>query len=146
MAKATFESTISAVGCDSYVNNDRGWCYIGMFRSDGHGFALQQSADESEPHIIAGCRYMTIKEANQHYHSNYKASGFGRRRFTVMHKRLCLESRAIISSLLWGAYRERHILKPKWKIEPPPSPAERAARAVERASKKKKAKRGARRG
>jgi hypothetical protein len=45
----------------------------GGVRSDGYAFFLQQLTGDTEPMVKAGCRYLTLSQAQQHWEQTRKA-------------------------------------------------------------------------
>jgi hypothetical protein len=43
------------------------WIIQGQVRSDGYAFLLQRLKDDKEPMIKAGCRYLTLADAEKHW-------------------------------------------------------------------------------
>ena len=43
------------------------WIIQGQHRSDGYPFSLQHLTDDREPMVKAGCRYLTLAEAEAHW-------------------------------------------------------------------------------
>ena len=50
------------------------WIIQGPTRSDGYMFFLQKLNDDKEPMVKAGCRYLTLSEAQAHWEGTRKGT------------------------------------------------------------------------
>ena len=73
------------------------WIIQGPIRSDGYGFFLQKLKEDAEPMVNAGCRYLTIPEAREHWTETRAGTPLGDETFAILD---FLERTAAIRGLL----------------------------------------------
>ncbi len=60
------------------------WIIPSYIRSDGYHFFLQQLTGETEPHVKAGCLYLTLPEAWKHWRETRAGTPLGEETFAIL--------------------------------------------------------------
>ena len=60
------------------------WVIQGATRSDGYAFFLQKLKDDAEPMVKAGCRYLTLADARQHWQDTRADTQLGNETFAII--------------------------------------------------------------